>query len=281
MNESEWIDLLKKSTKPRKDLLVGIGDDCALVKLGKTKALLKSDLFIEDVHFKRRDSSFKTIGSRAVSRILSDFAACGGRAKFIGVSIGVPKSIGKRELKEILEGVLSCARKYKFSLVGGDTSRARKLFLDVWGLGVASKFISRSAAKVGDYIFITNTLGQRAFNKVFLPRLKEAGLLRNFKINSMIDVSDGFIIDMHRILKESKKGALIEKSLVPTTRGESDLWRGEDYELIFTVDKGEKRINCLKKRFHYIGRITSKNSGYKMINGKVKTAVKIKGYRHF
>ncbi|MBU1122192.1 MAG: thiamine-phosphate kinase [Candidatus Omnitrophota bacterium] len=281
MNELDWIDLLKKKTGKSKDVLVGIGDDCAQVKTGKNKVLLKSDLFMEGVHFKKNKIDYKTLGQRAVCRVLSDFAACGGRPKFIGVSAGIPSYVKNHELDQILAGILFCGKKYKFSLVGGDTAKSLKLFLDIWGVGETDKFISRKQAKVGDYIFVTGPLGQRAFDCVFEPRIKEAqGLVKNFKVNSMIDISDGFIIDLYRVLKDSGKGACIERDKLPLTKGESDLYRGEDYELIFTVDKSEKKISYLSKKFHFIGRIKSDNFGYKMRIANECRNISIKGYTH-
>jgi len=282
MNELEWIDLLKAKAKLGKGVLTGIGDDCALVKLGKQKMLLKSDLFIEGVHFRRKDMDFKTIGARAVGRVLSDFAACGGEPRFIGTSVGVPAYIKEKNLKGILAGILECSRRYKFSLVGGDTSRSKELFLDVWAVGVSKKCILRNTAKIGDYIFLSGRLGQRSFNCAFEPRIKESKyLVRNFKINAMIDISDGFIIDLYRILDSSKKGALICADSVPTMAGASDFYRGEDYELIFTVDKDEKKIKSLIKKFHLIGEIKSGSFGYKIKQGKKISKVKIRGYTHF
>ncbi|MFH1519650.1 MAG: thiamine-phosphate kinase [Candidatus Omnitrophota bacterium] len=282
MNELKWIDYLRKKVKPAKDLLVGIGDDCAVVKVGSQKLLLKSDLFIEGVHFKLKNISFEDIGRRAVARVLSDFAACGGVPKFIGVSLGVSRGLDKRYLKQILKGVLRLAKKYKFSLAGGDTCTSDQLILDVWGMGSCRKPILRSGAKVGDYIFVTNRLGQRPFNKPFEPRIKEAQyLVKNFKVNSMIDISDGLILDLSRILKLSKKGAVIERETLPLTRGVNDLYRGEDYELIFTIDKKEPKINLLKGKFYCIGRITSQSLGYKLKDKEKSSRVKVKGYSQF
>jgi len=282
MNELEWIDFLRQKNKSKKNLLVGIGDDCALAQLGRERFLLKSDLFIEGVHFKRNNISLETVGERAVSRVLSDFAACGGSPKLIGISVGMPKNLKSTGLKKILDGVLRSAKKYKFSLVGGDTSRADKLFLDVWGLGVTDKFIARSTAKAGDYIFITGCLGQRGLSDNFIPRLKESKMLSDkFKVNSMIDISDGFIFDLYRLLKASKKGAILEKEAIPTTQGIKDMYRGEDYELLFTISKKEKNIDFLKKRFYYVGRITSGKYGYWLKDKNKLKRVKIKGYTHF
>ncbi|MBP7088836.1 MAG: thiamine-monophosphate kinase [Candidatus Omnitrophica bacterium] len=282
MKELEWVEFLKHKAKQNKELLAGIGDDCALVKIGREKVLLKSDLFIEGIHFQRKNTSFKIIGQRAVLRVLSDFAACAGTPKFIGISIGITKDIQLKELKEILKGVLKVAKKYRFSLAGGDTCRANKLFLDVWGVGTTDKFIARHTAKIGDYIFVTSRLGQRAFNKIFTPRLREAKMLAtNHKINSMIDISDGFILDLYRILKASKKGAIVEKNNIPTTRGIEDIYRGEDYELIFTVSQKDKNIDYLKKKFYCLGRVTPEKYGYRMKEKNGYRQIKVKGYCHF
>jgi len=281
-NELNWVDFLKKKVKTDKNVLVGIGDDCALVRAPQKGALLKSDLSIEGVHFKKKNLRLSIIASRAVSRVLSDFAACGGLPKFIGISLGAPKYLKLKHLKEILEEVILLGRKYKFSLVGGDTSYSSKLFFDVWGLGFADKFISRSKAKEGDYIFLTGKLGTRKFDEKFAPRIKESQyLVSNFRINSMIDVSDGFALDLYRLLKESKKGALIHKTAVPVTRGESDFYRGEDYELIFTVDRNERKIDLLRSKFYFLGTIESHKFGYKIEDNNKLNEVNITGYTHF
>lgn len=281
-NELDWIDFLKKKTPKSREVLTGIGDDCALVKTPGKNILLKSDLFIEGVHFRKKNSKLSIIALRAVSRVLSDFAACAGLPKFIGISIGIPKYLKPRQLKEILNEIISLGRKYGFSLVGGDTACSSKLFFDVWGVGLSDKFISRGSAKIGDYIFLTGKLGRNKFNEKFTPRIKESQyLVSNFKINSMIDISDGFILDLYRLLKESKKGALIHKNNVPVTHGKNDFYRGEDYELIFTVDKNEKRLNLLKSKFYFIGTIESSKFGYKIDENNKLSEISITGYTHF
>ena len=279
--EIVWVDFLKRKVKNRKDVLVGIGDDCAYVKLGKERLVLKSDLFIEGVHFTRKKISLSTIGIRAVSRVLSDFAACASVPKFIGISVGIPKDMKSKDLQSILDGVIKCSKKYKFSLVGGDTSRAQKLFLDVWGVGMAKKFISRNNACIDDYIFVTGKIGKKDFHSSFEPRIEEAlKLAKNFKINSMIDISDGFAIDLYRLLKMSDKGAIIYKDKLPLAKGISDIYRGEDYELIFTVDRAEPKINKLMKSFNLVGRIKRKSFGYKIEDKGLLQKLKIKGYSH-
>lgn len=282
MKELEWVNFLKRSVRKRKDVIVGIGDDCAWVRAGKERLLLKSDLFVEGIHFRLVSMPFEVIGMRAVARVLSDMAACGGFPKFIGISIGLPTYVKEKQLKEILRGVLFMSKKYKFSLVGGDTGRADKLFLDVWGVGETQRFISRNSAKIGDYIFITDKLGARKFNQAFTPRVKESQyLVNNFKINSMIDISDGFAIDLYRLLKGSNKGSLLYQEKIPVTKGFTDIYRGEDYELIFTVDNSEKKIRQLRKRFFFVGIITHKRLGCVLLSKKGIAPLTVKGYTHF
>lgn len=279
--EIAWVSFLRKKVKNKKDVLVGIGDDCAYVKLGKEHLVLKSDLSIEDVHFNRKKTSLSMIGERAVARVLSDFAACAAKPKFIGVSVGIPRYIKRRQLESILDGIIKSSKKYGFSLIGGDTSRAQKLFIDVWGIGTAEKFISRSKAAEDDHIFVTGKIGRRDFHSSFKPRIDDAlRLAKGFKITSMIDISDGFAIDLYRVLALSSKGAVIFKDKLPLTKGIDDIYRGEDYELIFTVDKDEPRINKLMKSFYCVGRIKKKNFGYKIEDRGVLRKIKVKGYSH-
>jgi thiamine-monophosphate kinase len=281
LNELDWVELLKKKTGKGKDVLVGIGDDCAHVRVGREKLLLKSDLFMEGVHFDKKKTSYKTIGIRAVSRVLSDFAACAGVPKFVGVSVGIPGWVKTKDLQSILSGIMFCSRKYEFSLVGGDTIGSSKLFLDVWAVGKAEKCVLRSTAKEGDYIFLTGPLGKVSFFDPFEPRIKEAGdLVKKFKVNAMIDISDGFALDLYRILKESKKGAVIYREEIPVTKGDSDLYRGEDYELIFTVDKTESRLKYLKRKFFLVGKIKKQSFGYKIQKGNKLKNVSARGYTH-
>jgi thiamine-monophosphate kinase len=282
MNELSWIDLLKKTVTKGPGVIAGIGDDCAVVELSGAAYLLKSDLSIEGVHFSRKNMSLAAIGKRAVARVLSDFAACGGWPLYIGISAGLPAGISSAQMKQVIKGVAALEKKYSFSLVGGDTSASDKLFFDVWGVAKVKKPILRSTAKNGDHIFISGKLGARDFHKTFLPRLEEAQYLAgNYKVNAMIDISDGFIIDLYRLLKASRKGAVIFKDQLPLTRGEKDLSRGEDYELIFSVDKSEKNMERLKKEFYYVGKITAASGGFCMSDKGKLSPVKVKGYTHF
>ncbi|MCM8826429.1 MAG: thiamine-phosphate kinase [Candidatus Omnitrophica bacterium] len=281
-SELSWIDFLKKTVKKNPKVLVSIGDDCAVVKGEKKTYILTSDLSIEDVHFSLAKSDYRTIGKRAIARAFSDIAACAGSPEFVGVSLGLPKYVTYRALKRLWEGIMFMCSKYKASILGGDTARSDKLFLDIWVVGNANKVVLRREAKEGDYIFVSGVLGKLKFTEVFYPKIDEAKeLVNNYKINSMIDISDGFIIDLFRILKESKKGAIIWKNMIPVYKDINDIFRGEDYQLIFTVDKEEKKINELIGRFYLVGIVKDSKFGYWMEEGEVRRRIEVKGYLHF
>ena len=281
MDELSLVTYFKKHAYVNKNIIKGIGDDCALFK-GKGRLAVSSDLFIENIHFRRGKISFKNIGKRAAARALSDLAACAAEPVIMGASLGAPKKLPGKNIKEIFLGINEYARKFGVSLCGGDTSEAEVLFLDIWVIGQAENFIFRSTARRGDSIFITGKLGAHSFNRPFSPRIKEAlYLAKNFKINAMIDISDGLFLDLYRLLSASKKGALIYKENIPFSKSFADAYRGEDYELLFTVDKREKNISALEKKFFFIGKVKPNNFGIKIKEeGKIKL-LKPRGYRHF
>ncbi len=281
-NELSWIDFLKKRTVKNKEVFAGIGDDCAVIKGKNSYILVSTDLFVEEVHFKLKNVTFLDIGKRAVARAISDIAACGGLPRFVVVSAGIPPYVTARGMKQIMKGVVETTRLCGASVIGGDTARTDKLFLDVWVMGETKKPALRSRAKAGDYIFLTGKIGRLPFNKPFMPKLKEAAyLVKNFKVNAMIDISDGFVIDLYRILKASGRGAVVYKDKVPVVDSVKDMYRGEDYELIFTVDKSETKIEVLKKKFYWVGYITQGKCGYYFDNRGKKEQVKVRGFLHF
>lgn len=281
MREDKWIDFLKERFYGCKSVLLGIGDDAAVVKIGNKNCIIGGDLFIEGVHFKRNDMTFEDIGFRAAARALSDIVACGGKPRFMGVSVSIDYRTSTSVLKKIFVGIDKICRKYNICLIGGDTARSNILCIDVWIIGEGEKYVSRRGAKLGDYIFLSDRLGVLEFNEVFYPPVSKIHkLVNNYRINAMIDVSDGFIIDLARLLKASGKGALLFYEQIPFQKI-SDLSRGEDYVFIFTVDKHERKISLLKNKFFLVGTVREKDYGLKWIKKNRITKVPVKGYTHF
>jgi thiamine-monophosphate kinase len=182
---------------------------------------------------------------------------------------------------------------YKVNLVGGDLSKSERLIVDVSMLGMVEKnnLVLRNGAKKGDIIFVTGKLGGSIQGKhlKFTPRIKEARfLVKNFKLNSMIDISDGLAQDLGHILKESKQGAAIYEELIPQdkkARSLNDaLYMGEDFELLFTMSHSDAGRLLARNHLDYkpIGEIMEKKYGLRLVDKKGKERIiKPCGFRHF
>lgn len=276
----------------------GIGDDTAVIKWTRNKYLLFTcDMLVEDVHFRRRLATPFQIGWKALARNISDIAAMGGVPKYALVSIGLDPDLAVSFADGIFEGMNTLAKKFKINLVGGDTVRSKRIVIDVSLIGEVEKdcLALRGGAKEGDAIFVTGFLGGSIKGKHldFMPRLNEARkLVKNFKINSMIDISDGLLLDLSRVLDASSVGALIYEDLIPLSKDassfESAVTDGEDFELLFTMPhkEAERLIRHNVSQFDVpmslIGEVTSKKRGYRLI-GRDWREKKIgkKGYVHF
>ncbi|MFA6321671.1 MAG: thiamine-phosphate kinase [Candidatus Omnitrophota bacterium] len=298
IGELGLIERISRKIKNDSNVFRGIGDDTAVIKCPGSKYLLFTcDMLIEDVHFKRKLATPFQIGWKAMARNLSDIAAMGGVAKYALVSVGIDPKLPVSFADGVFDGMNAAAKKFKVNIVGGDTSKSAKIVIDISLIGeVEKKFLTlRSGAREGDGIFVTGFLGGSIKGKHldFMPRLNEARMLvKNFKVNSMIDVSDGLLLDLSRILSASKKGALIYEDLIPVSDKArsfgSAVTDGEDFELLFTMGakEAERFIRHYSLRFEtpvsLIGEITSERCGYKIIGKDWKEKrISKKGFLHF
>ena len=293
MKEIEFIKYITKKFRVKPPIVKGIGDDCAVMSYGKNNyLLLTTDMIIEGTHFSKKTSGF-LIGRKAMAVNISDIAAMGGTPKYALISAGVPRTKGVKFLKELLKGIESISRSFGVAIIGGDTNSSQKTVISITLLGEVEKkyLIKREGAKIGDFIFVTGVLGEGDKKHLsFLPRVREARMLvKNFKINSMIDLSDGLSMDLARIAEASGVGARIYKSLIPLSGKsgsiEKAVFGGEDFELLFTAPLKESRK--IAKRMGedlpitLIGEIVDKKLGVCLIgeNGKAEV-IKPKGFRH-
>lgn len=298
IGEIRLIERVAKDFRLDRSVVKGFGDDTAVIRWTKNKFLLFTcDMSIEDVHFKRGEATPFQIGWKALSRNISDIAAMGGLPRHALVSIGIDPDLPASFLNGICKGLKNLADKFSINIVGGDMSRSKKLVIDVSLIGEVEKenLVLRSGAKAGDVILITSSIGGSIKGKHldFIPRLSEARrLVKGFKINSMIDISDGLVLDLWRILHASSVGARIYESTIPLSKEagpcEKAIYEGEDFELVFTMNANEARrffktlFTEMKTPVTLIGEITDKKYGYKLIdkNGKEKR-LKAGGYLHF
>ncbi len=297
IGEFGLIKRLSQGIKLDRSVIKGIGDDAAVIKCPGNKALLfTSDMLIEGVHFSLKDAKPFEIGWKALACSVSDIAAMGGVPRYCLVSLGLPPDLDSKFVESIYKGIKKLAGIFKINIVGGDTNTSDKIIIDVFLAGYAQRqnVIYRSNARSGDVVAVTGRLGNSYLSKkhlAFMPRLTEAQFLaRNFKINSMIDISDGLSSDLNHILEKSRKGALIFEENIPLSKGarlENALNDGEDFELLFTLPKNEalrlaKKTEKLTFPVSFIGFILNKPKRLviKKKSGGFST-IKSKGFKHF
>ncbi len=298
LGETGLIRRIAANVRTDSSVIKGIGDDTAVIKWTHDKYLLFTcDMLVEDVHFRRVRATPFQIGWKALGRNISDIAAMGGMPKYALVSVGLDPNLDVSFADGIFKGINALAKEFKINLVGGDTVRSKRIVVDVSLIGEVEKdrLALRGGAKEGDGIFVTGFLGGsiKAKHLDFMPRLNEARLLvKNFKINSMIDISDGLVLDLSRVLDASSAGALIYEDLIPLSKDASSFERavtdGEDFELLFTMPHKEAErlirhsISYFNVPVSLIGEVTRKKCGYRLM-GRDWREKKIagKGYLHF
>ena len=257
MNEFDLIQRLTRSLSTNKSVVVGPGDDCAVLDLGLPDRLLlfKTDAVVEGVHF-TPGSPAEKVGHKALGRCLSDIAAMAGTATAALVTIGLPKNFDLQYVEGIYAGMNALARRHEVAIVGGETTtNPERIWISISLLGwiPRGKGVLRSAAEVGDALFVSGELGGSLCGKHFdfQPRLEEARwLAQNFHLHAMMDVSDGLAGDLRHILKASRVGAELLGGAIPISLAArraaketssaklpllAALTDGEDFELLFTV----------------------------------------------
>ncbi|HHT9136607.1 MAG TPA: thiamine-phosphate kinase [Candidatus Wunengus sp. YC60] len=305
MGEFSFIQWIRERQRRRKDVILGIGDDCAAIDVSSDRlCLITTDMLVDGTHFDLEKCTVRDVGRKAIACSISDVAAMGCQATVAVVSICFPNHSTERFARKLYKGIWSIADKYNIEIVGGDIiSGDCPLCINVTMLGRDDglKPIRRSGARVGDMILVTGTLGGSLLGKHlhFKPRLKEGLILnKNFTIHAMIDISDGLTADLNHVLEESHVGAVLYEDQIPISEaavkmsketGKIPLYHalsdGEDYELLMTLSKGQaKKILesplFTKGTFSCIGEVI-KNSGIQMkfLDGSVRR-IKPRGYEH-
>ncbi|MEP6808935.1 MAG: thiamine-phosphate kinase [Chthoniobacterales bacterium] len=270
-------------------VVLGAGDDCAVVRFSKEKdLLLKTDCVVEKVHF-RSDAKPSAVGWKAMARPLSDFAAMAGVPQFALVTLIAPAETTLAWTQELYRGLAKAARRFSVAIVGGETSGSNgpiTVSVSLTGVVEKDRWISRSGGKEGDQLFVTGILGgsQRGHHLRFTPRLMEARwLAANFRPHAMMDLSDGLGADLPRLARASRLGFEVTSTAIPRNRGctvGEAISDGEDFELLFALParEREKLQDAWKKKFpslplSCIGKLTAKS---KARNSKLPS-----GYVHF
>ncbi len=301
------------------DVLIGIGDDTALIRTSK-KLLLTTDTITEDVHFSLKLFTPYQIGYRLVASNVSDIYAMAGRPAFMLLNLSVPSSTEKEFIDDFLKAIDDASREYSLSVIGGDvTSAKNSMTFTATVIGIPSeRVILRSGANPGDAIYLSGPTGEAMAGLELLKRIGypiriEDGelpdidisgqhILRVLKrlltpdinplrktetVTAMIDISDGLFMDLHRLCASSGVGAMIYEERIPISEALMEVvdFLGLDpYPLI--TSGGEDYVLLFtgppgNKDCYQIGEILS-GSDVKIVrqSGKVET-VTPKGYEHF
>lgn len=307
----------ENSTLKRDDVLLGIGDDCALVQAKANQHIAISvDTLVEGTHF-LPNAEPESLGHKSLAVSLSDLAAMGATPAWFTLALTLPKA-EEQWLADFARGLSTLANEHNIALIGGDTTRGPlSITIQVHGFVEADKALRRDGAKKGDAIYVSGTLGDAgaglklkqkqlgtqqadaealAFLQKRLdrpsPRVKLGQNLLGVA-NSAIDISDGLIADLNHILDKSGLGAEINLDALPISpmltnvvnRKQAEkfaLCAGDDYELCFTVDaKKEASLkNDLDVICTKIGTVTGTNDIIFINQGK-KIELTGTGYEHF
>jgi len=308
VNEFELIAKLKPQLPGNDSIVVGAGDDCAVLDLGVPGQfiLFKTDAVVAGVHFDA-SAAPESVGHKALARCLSDIAAMGGKPTAALVTLGLPTNFDGDWVEKLYLGMGKLARRYDVAIAGGETTTSPdRIFVSISLLGTVEKesCIRRAGARPGDAIFVTGELGGsiRGKHLEFDPRLAEGQwLATQGRVHAMIDVSDGLAGDLRHLLQAGNVGAELLSEAIPISkaaklqgREESSskppllaaLTDGEDFELLFTVASKDAVpvLDGFKKKFKdvrlsCIGRIVE-TPGLKLRDKRGVKEINFGGYTH-
>jgi thiamine-monophosphate kinase len=230
----------------------GPGDDCAVIDTDphlQFIQLLKTDALVEHIHF-LPDAPPRAVGWKSVARVISDFAAMGGKPEHFLVTVALAGSVEVSWIEEVYRGIGDCLGKFGGLLAGGETSSVPEGSAAVISIAATGKvwrehLVLRSTAKRDEAILVTGRLGGSLLGKHldFTPRTAEAEwLVRHFKPSAMMDLSDGVAKDLPRLAAASGIGFRIDESALPLSPGvnaQAALGDGEDFELLFSLPQDQ------------------------------------------
>jgi thiamine-monophosphate kinase len=259
---------------PPAPVVVGIGDDCAVIAPPVDRQLIWTvDTLVEGVHFDLALVTLRQVGVKTMAVNVSDLAAMGGEAAYALLSLSWPPHRDLAQALELGQGLAAAGRKYGVTVIGGDSVASPAgitVTLTVLGWGNPGKILRRATARAGDRIYVTGPLGESAAGLEVLrrglkldpavagpliqahvnprPQVQAGRLLANEGLaTAAIDLSDGVASDLAHICTASRVGAIIEAAAVPISAAVREVARlldldpldlalggGEDYQLLFT-----------------------------------------------
>ncbi|NIM12347.1 MAG: thiamine-phosphate kinase [Candidatus Aminicenantes bacterium] len=312
MTEAEFVKFLQDTFPFRYGK--GIGDDTSVVKIGDTSQLVTTDILIENVHFRLEDFTLEELALKSLAVNLSDIAAMGGIPRYFYVGLGFPRKMGKKKLAAFFCGLEKGCRQWQVELAGGDYSSSPMIFISIVVVGEARNPIYRDNAQTNDLVGITGFTGESAIglkmllagevktgyfiekHKHVTPEIEKGQVLSRY-VNAMIDLSDGLLIDLNRVLTASQKGARLAYEKIPVNPQIKDIcfqngWDeyeavlagGEDYVLLFTISE-QKEMKLRNENpgleYYIIGEINDQKGSLVVEDRGRPIRIAHLGYDHF
>ena len=246
-SESELIAAVRAifEATPDERVLIGIGDDGAVIAQPKGKVVLATDIAVEGTHFNREWSSLFEIGAKITAANLADIYAMGGRPEYLLVAAALPRGFTIPEIQELARGIVDEASKVGARVVGGDITASKDLVISIAAYGSVKDSVARSGAQVGDLVIISDLPGASAVGLELLKQgvrddrtLPHRRPIVNYEaardfalagVSAMCDVSDGLTSELLHIAKASGVGIEIR------TDEAIDFNGGEDHIFVATI----------------------------------------------
>ncbi|MGB3051546.1 MAG: thiamine-phosphate kinase [Polyangiales bacterium] len=265
----EWLKTRFALDGESKKVLVGIGDDAAVIDFGNRPTIVTVDTQVEGVHFRTDLLSCRELGYRAMVAAVSDVWAMAAMPTASVIALTLPASLSDEDFRELIDGLADAARTTGARVIGGNLSQSQSLSVTttVFGLPI-SESLTRRGAQPGDSIYVTGTLGSAALGLAILqagtldlegaerfaerwkqpPLNGHAATVLARIATAAVDVSDGCLQDLEHLAAASEVGAVLHAEAVPTAPGYHAACKalsvdpivlalsgGEDYELLFTA----------------------------------------------
>ena len=283
-SESELIAAVRAifEATPDERVLIGIGDDGAVISQPKGRVVLATDIAVEGTHFNREWSSLFEIGAKITAANLADIYAMGGKPEYLLVAAALPHGFTVPDIQELARGIVDEASKVGARVVGGDVTASKQLVISIAAYGSVKESVTRNGAQVGDLVIISDLPGASAAGLELLKQgvrdertLPHRRPIVNYEaakdfalagVSAMCDVSDGLTSELLHIAKASGVGIEIR------TDEAIDFNGGEDHIFVATISPHLP----FPRQAIEIGRVVL-GKGVR-INGEIATH---KGFTHF
>ena len=295
-----------------------IGDDVAVLPRGEGDLVAKTDMLVRKTDVPKGMGTWQ-MARKSIVACVSDFAAKGVQPQAVLLSLALPATITRKEVKEMARGFKEARDEFGFNIVGGDTNEADDIVIDCCMLGFAKRITERRGAAPGDRVVVTGMFGYQPVGlKVLQERLKVPEEVWSLAVSSVllptprlqlgieltaeellsssIDSSDGLALSLHQLADASEVG--FEISRLPVDQGLSDaaekigldldaavLYGGEEYEIVATIPENKLRwakqtAEKLGQRLIEIGKVTSENGQVVFTDDSRSFEIERKGWIH-